>query len=112
MFQLKLYSICINIYKKNFLISAKLPWKQSVNKHLNFKPWPNLKHRKMISNMSNLNLSLISIISNVQMSIEYKVSKTVLITPFYASALQLVLEHITHTIYLVIYIHFVHHLLI
>ena len=55
--------------------------------------------------MSNLNLSLISIISNVQMSIEYKVSKTVLITPFYASALQLVLEHITYTIYLVVYIH-------
>ena len=55
--------------------------------------------------MSNLNLSLISIISNVQMSIEYKVSKTVLITPFYSSALQLVLEHITYTIYLVVYIH-------
>ena len=52
--------------------------------------------------MSNLNLSLISIISNVQMSIEYKVSKTVLITPFYSSALQLVLEHITNTIYLII----------
>ena len=44
------------------------------------------------------------------MSIEYKVSKTVLITPFYSSALQLVLEHITYTIYLVVYIHFVHHL--
>ena len=44
------------------------------------------------------------------MSIEYKVSKTVLITPFYSSALQLVLEHTTNTIYLVIYINFVHHL--